>query len=76
MGELGSMTVERRRGVPGLEPARAGVIVAGAAILAEVMSVVGAEVLTVSERDLLDGVALAVQGRVPGAEIAATRAER
>ena len=73
---LASMTAARRRAVPGLAPGRAGVIVAGAAILAEVMAVSGAESLTVSERDLLDGVALAVAGRVPGAEIVPTVAQR
>jgi exopolyphosphatase / guanosine-5'-triphosphate,3'-diphosphate pyrophosphatase len=52
---------ERRR-VPGLDPARADVIVAGALIVAVVLDVAGREELMVSERDLLDGVALAAAG--------------
>ena len=47
--------------MPGLEPARAGVIVAGAAIAAAVLEVSGRDAMVVSERDLLDGVALAAR---------------
>jgi exopolyphosphatase/pppGpp-phosphohydrolase len=39
-------------------PARASTIVAGTAILAELMRHLGAQLLTVSERDLLHGAAL------------------
>ena len=59
LARLAALPVARRREVPGLEPARAGVIVAGAAIAAAVLEVSGREALVVSERDLLDGVALA-----------------
>lgn len=59
LARLAAMPVARRREVPGLEPGRAGVIVAGAAIAAAVLEVTGRDALTVSERDLLDGVALA-----------------
>ena len=52
------MTVEERRGVPGLDPARAGVIVAGALIACAVLEAAGLDGLVVSERDILDGVAL------------------
>lgn len=66
----GAPLAERRR-VPGLEPARAPAIVGGAAIVLAVLEVAGAEQLTVSERDLLDGAALAAERfiaeRVPGA---------
>lgn len=44
--------------IPGLEPARAPVIVAGAAIVAGAIAAVGVESMRVSERDLLDGAAL------------------
>lgn len=49
--------------VRGLLPARAPTIVAGTAILAELMSTLGAASLTVSERDILHGAALAAADR-------------
>jgi exopolyphosphatase/guanosine-5'-triphosphate,3'-diphosphate pyrophosphatase len=60
--ELAAMGPERRRAVPGLDPARAGVIVAGAAIVAELLAVAGLDRMIVSERDILDGVAMAAAG--------------
>jgi exopolyphosphatase / guanosine-5'-triphosphate,3'-diphosphate pyrophosphatase len=60
---LAAMTVSERREVPGLDPERAGVIVAGALILAEATRAAGARELMISETDLLDGVALAASGR-------------
>ena len=59
---LAAMTTEERRAVPGLDPARAGVIVAGTLILAEAARAAGAAGLMISETDLLDGVALAAAG--------------
>jgi len=53
----GLPTAERAL-IPGLEPARAPVIVAGATIVAAVLDAVAADAMRVSERDLLDGVAL------------------
>ena len=44
--------------VPGLEPERAPVIVAGAAILREVLRRYGLESIEASEHDILHGVAL------------------
>jgi exopolyphosphatase/guanosine-5'-triphosphate,3'-diphosphate pyrophosphatase len=61
---LASLPLERRRELPGLDPARAGVITAGAAILATVLEVAGANEVMISERDILDGVALAAAGRL------------
>lgn len=61
---LAGMTLGERREVPGLEPARAGVIVAGAAILESVLAEAGAGLVTISERDILDGLALAALGRL------------
>lgn len=58
-GELAALPLVRRREVPGLEPERARVIVAGALIAAAVLDATGREAIVVSERDLLDGVALA-----------------
>ena len=55
---LASLPLERRREVPGLEPARAPVIVAGAVILREILAELGADAIEASERDLLHGAAL------------------
>jgi len=55
---LASPPLEERRQVRGLMPERAPTIVAGTAILAELMRHLGAERLTVSERDILHGAAL------------------
>jgi exopolyphosphatase/guanosine-5'-triphosphate,3'-diphosphate pyrophosphatase len=56
---LAAMPLEERRRLPGLEPARAPVIVAGAVIVQEVLRAYDLGELEVSERDLLHGVALA-----------------
>jgi exopolyphosphatase / guanosine-5'-triphosphate,3'-diphosphate pyrophosphatase len=56
---LAGLPLEQRRAVRGLMPQRAPTIVAGAAILAQVMAELGAGSLSVSERDILHGAALA-----------------
>jgi exopolyphosphatase / guanosine-5'-triphosphate,3'-diphosphate pyrophosphatase len=56
--ELAAMPLERRRQVPGLDPARAPVIVAGAAIVRVVLRRYGVDRLLFSVRDILDGIAL------------------
>ena len=53
------MPREEREQVPGLEPARAPVIVAGLVVLHEILAHYGLAELEVSERDLLHGAALA-----------------
>jgi exopolyphosphatase / guanosine-5'-triphosphate,3'-diphosphate pyrophosphatase len=55
---LASMPLAERREVPALEPERAPVIVAGAVILQEVLAHFGLDEIEVSERDILDGIAL------------------
>ncbi len=65
--DLARMTEKRRRAVPGLDPARAGVIVAGALIAGVVLEATGLPEMIVSERDLLDGVVLAA--RDPAGEL-------
>jgi exopolyphosphatase / guanosine-5'-triphosphate,3'-diphosphate pyrophosphatase len=50
--------LEQRRKVPGLHPGRAPTIVAGTAILVEVMRAFGLEVVETSEADILHGAAL------------------
>jgi exopolyphosphatase/guanosine-5'-triphosphate,3'-diphosphate pyrophosphatase len=56
---LAAMPLEERRRVPTLDPERAPVIVAGAAILIGILDAYHLESIRVSERDLLDGAALA-----------------
>jgi len=56
---LAALPLEERRQVPGLDPERAPVIVAGAVILREVLDRYGLDSIEVSEHDLLDGIALA-----------------
>jgi exopolyphosphatase / guanosine-5'-triphosphate,3'-diphosphate pyrophosphatase len=55
---LASLPLAERRELPGLEPERAPVIVAGTLILLGALHHFGLNGLEVSERDLLDGVAL------------------
>ncbi len=56
---LAALPLEERRHVPALEPERAPVIVAGAAILVAILDAYALDEIRVSERDLLDGAALA-----------------
>jgi len=56
---LAAMTLDERLAVPGIEPGRAPVIVAGIVVLREVMTNYGLAEIEVSERDILDGAALA-----------------
>jgi exopolyphosphatase/guanosine-5'-triphosphate,3'-diphosphate pyrophosphatase len=56
---LAALSLEERKQVPALEPERAPVIVAGACILVATLAYFGLNAITVSERDILDGIALA-----------------
>jgi exopolyphosphatase / guanosine-5'-triphosphate,3'-diphosphate pyrophosphatase len=56
---LAAMTNEDRLSVPGIEPGRAPVIVAGIVVLREVMRSYGLDEIEVSERDVLHGAAFA-----------------
>ena len=56
---LAAKTLEERVAVPGIEPGRASVIVAGVVVLREVMASYGLAEIEVSERDILHGAALA-----------------
>ena len=63
---LASMTNEERRALPVMAPGREDVIVAGCVILLEIMDRWGYESCLVSERDILDGLALEmVRGTSP-----------
>ncbi|MGB2953805.1 MAG: Ppx/GppA phosphatase family protein [Gaiellaceae bacterium] len=58
LARLAALPLAERREVPGLEPERAPVIVAGAVILREVVDYFGLAEIEASERDILDGAAL------------------
>ncbi len=55
---LAALTPDERRRVPGLEPERGPVIVAGAVILREVLAHYGLDGIEASEHDILHGAAL------------------
>jgi exopolyphosphatase/guanosine-5'-triphosphate,3'-diphosphate pyrophosphatase len=59
LGRLASVPLEERRGMRPLDPDRAPVIVGGALIAHEVLGYLGLDRLEISERDILDGAALA-----------------
>lgn len=52
---LAAETLEERKATVGLDPKRAGVIVAGLVILEEVLALAGADAYTASESDILHG---------------------
>jgi exopolyphosphatase/guanosine-5'-triphosphate,3'-diphosphate pyrophosphatase len=56
---LASVSLQERRGMRPLDPDRAPVIVGGALIAREVLAYFGLDKLEISERDILDGAALA-----------------
>jgi len=57
---LAAMTETERRAVPGLHPDRAPTIVAGVIVLREALGALDLDAVTVSDRDLLWGTALAL----------------
>lgn len=57
---MGLLTVEETADLPGLDPKRAPVILGGILVAEGVMDVLGADHALVSERDTLDGVAMAL----------------
>ena len=59
LGRLAAMPLSERLRVPGLEPGRAPVIVAGLLVLREVLDAYGLDEVEASERDILHGAALA-----------------
>jgi exopolyphosphatase/guanosine-5'-triphosphate,3'-diphosphate pyrophosphatase len=58
LARLAGMTVAQRRDLPVMAPGREDVIVAGASILVEILRRWRAEACRVSERDILDGLAI------------------
>jgi exopolyphosphatase / guanosine-5'-triphosphate,3'-diphosphate pyrophosphatase len=63
LARLAALPLADRRRVPGLDPERAPVIVAGALIVAEVLRRYGLRAIAFSARDLLDGVVMELARR-------------
>ncbi|RPI25423.1 MAG: Ppx/GppA family phosphatase, partial [Actinobacteria bacterium] len=59
---LGGLTVEETAAIPALDPRRAPVILGGAIVAGRALAAAGADRLTVSEHDLLDGLAMRLLG--------------
>lgn len=57
IAEYSKRTIEQRRELPGLQPKRADVILAGACILKDITERLGVEELTISDRGLRHGLA-------------------
>lgn len=62
IARLSPLTIDQRRRIPGLHPDRAPTVLAGMLILAEVYDAFGLDGATVSDRDILWGVALEAAG--------------
>jgi exopolyphosphatase / guanosine-5'-triphosphate,3'-diphosphate pyrophosphatase len=59
LARLAALPLHERRELPAIDPERAPVIVAGAVILVSILDHFGLDEIAVSERDILDGIALA-----------------
>src|ERR671934_98107 len=70
LDRLASVPLAERRRIKPLDPERAPVIVAGAVIVRETLAFLGLNAIEISERDILDGAALAA-AELPEAEEAA-----
>jgi exopolyphosphatase / guanosine-5'-triphosphate,3'-diphosphate pyrophosphatase len=68
LSRLAALPLAERREVPALDPERAPVIVAGAVILVVTLSYFDLDWIEVSERDILDGIALAAAELPPPEE--------
>ena len=63
---LAGITLKERRSVPGLNPDRADIIIAGAIILHEIMKAGNLKAIEVTSRSLRDGLLLDYLSRFPG----------
>lgn len=57
VGELATMTIAETEAIPSLDPARAGVLLAGAVVAEAALRRSGADRIVISEADILDGIA-------------------
>jgi len=55
-GKMRKLNLAERRGLPGLDPGKAGVILAGALVVLRVFSILRSSQMTVSLSDLLEGI--------------------
>lgn len=67
VSRLAELDVSGRASLKGLQPKRAGVILGGATVIASLMEATGLDVLTVSESDLLFGLAICAAAAADGA---------
>jgi exopolyphosphatase/guanosine-5'-triphosphate,3'-diphosphate pyrophosphatase len=67
VSRLAALDVSERASLKGLQPKRAGVILGGATVIASLMEATGLDVLTVSESDLLFGLAICAAAAADGA---------
>ena len=67
IGRMSTLDVEGIAALPGVQPKRAGVILAGAVVIRELMRAGGYKTLTVSENSLLAGMAATINEVLDGA---------
>lgn len=58
--KLAVLNIEERKALKGMHPQRADVIVAGALILDEALSAINVDEMSISEHDILDGIAYSI----------------
>jgi exopolyphosphatase/guanosine-5'-triphosphate,3'-diphosphate pyrophosphatase len=63
--------IDARRRMPGLNPERADIVIAGAAVIARLAKYLGCQQILVNERGIRDGLMLSMIHDLPGASIAA-----
>jgi exopolyphosphatase/guanosine-5'-triphosphate,3'-diphosphate pyrophosphatase len=76
LARLAGMNLEERLRVPGIEPGRASVIVAGLVVLREIMDAYALGEIEVSERDILHGAAFAAAELPESEDLSASACKR
>lgn len=66
---LRALPLEARRQVPGLNPSRADIILAGAAVVARLAKRLGTERILVNERGIREGILLSMIAELPGTPV-------
>jgi exopolyphosphatase/guanosine-5'-triphosphate,3'-diphosphate pyrophosphatase len=73
LDNLSRMTVKERREMPGMNPARADIIVAGALVLTRLAKHLRCEEFWIHEKGIRDGLLLAMMAELPGADRRSSR---